>query len=578
MNKRKKKSSIRIAILVPVIILGIVCIVSNLLAITNIRKVNKNATEITNKYMVSIEELSEIQKEAQDVHKQALSHIIATDFTTMIKVVENIKEREAALDTRIADYSQYIDANSQAAYEELLSNYDNFKHAIVKLVASSANSRTAEAYAYANGDVATCGQAIEDNIAVLNGNISAAAEEAKAQLESVYSTSMMTSNITIVVSALSLLVAMFSVMKRVVKPVTAAEKELTDIISGIDDRNGDLTRRVPILSNDEISALGNGINSFMEKLQHIFTVISSNSVRMEGVVNEVLDHVRTSNDSASDLSAVTEELSATMQEVANNASVINDRTNEVNGQVTEIAERSGEINQYSIEMKLRADEMEQTARKNSELTSEKVEEILAVLNRAIEDSNSVDQVNTLTNEILSISSQTNLLALNASIEAARAGEAGKGFAVVAEEIRQLADSTRETANRIQDINAVVTGAVHNLADHANNMINYMKEDIMPEFENFVTTGGQYREDAAYIEGVMNEFTEKTDELKTVMSEITGSINSITSAIEEGVKGVTGAAESTQVLVEDMDNIARRMGENSEIAGDLKKETAVFTKL
>lgn len=179
---------------------------------------------------------------------------------------------------------------------------------------------------------------------------------------------------------------------------------------------------------------------------------------------------------------------------------------------------------------------------------------------------------------MSISSQTNLLALNASIEAARAGEAGKGFAVVAEEIRQLADSTRDTANRIQDINAVVTGAVHNLADHSNNMVTYMREDILPEFETFVTTGGQYKEDAAYIEGVMNEFAEKTDELKTVMAEITGSIHSITNAIEEGVKGVTGAAESTQVLVEDMDHIAKRMGENSEIAGDLKEETAIFTKL
>ena len=154
----------------------------------------------------------------------------------------------------------------------------------------------------------------------------------------------------------------------------------------------------------------------------------------------------------------------------------------------------------------------------------------------------------LTNEILSISSQTNLLALNASIEAARAGEAGKGFAVVADEIRQLADSSRETANRIQEINVVVTNAVHNLAGNANNLVEYL-----------------------------NEFTDKTDALKRAMDEIAASISTITDAIDEGAKGVNGAAESTQMLVVDMEKISNRMDVNEKIAGVLQQGTDIFTK-
>ena len=143
------------------------------------------------------------------------------------------------------------------------------------------------------------------------------------------------------------------------------------------------------------------------------------------------------------------------------------------------------------------------------------------------------------------------------------------------EIRQLADSSRETANRIQQINQVVTNAVHNLAGNANNLVEYMNDSILPEFENFVSSGEQYRDNATYIESVMNEFTAKTDDLKRAMDEIAVSIGTITDAIEEGARGVTGAAESTQMLVEDMEKISNRMDENQKIAGALQKETDIF---
>jgi methyl-accepting chemotaxis protein len=267
-----------------------------------------------------------------------------------------------------------------------------------------------------------------------------------------------------------------------------------------------------------------------------------------------------------------------MEEVADSAGTINKNTEAVRAEVDEMADKSREINEYSKTMKEHADAMEQSARTTMAETNAKVEEILASLNQAIADSQSVDQVNSLTAEIMSIATQTNLLSLNASIEAARAGAAGKGFAVVAGEIGNLAENSKRTAGNIQEINSVVVDAAHNLSESANELVDYLQNSILPQFEKFVEDGEKYKNNANYIEGVMDDFSNKTEGFKSTFNDIAESINNITTSIEDGVRGVSSAAESTQTLVSDMDNISKRMDENSRIAGELDEETAIFAKI
>lgn len=576
--KKKGYASIKVIILVPVFILGLVSVLSNVTAISNIRNVNMTASEIADDYMVSISRLGSIQEQAQEIHRLALSHILATDLDTMITLVDQIRAEETELEGQLAEYEQYLLEEDRNAYKQLLVSYDSFQYAIGNLMAYSGDSDNEAAYACANGELATYGAEMQTQIDEMVASANEAASGARGDLSDVYSRSIALNTVTIIVSVAALLLALFSVLRKVIRPLTKTQREITEIISDIDNRQGDLTKRVSILSNDEIASLGNGINLFMSKLQDIFRMITANSKKMDVVVNDVLDSVTTSNGSVTDLSALTEELAATMHEMSANASVINRNTESVKDEVDAIAERTNEINEYTKQMKEHADSMENTARSNMESTSVKVSEILDVLNQAIADSDSVSQVNTLTKDILDIARQTNLLALNASIEAARAGEAGKGFAVVATEISQLAAASQQAANRIQEINNVVTAAVHNLAENANGLISYMNDSILPEFEGFVTSGSEYKRNASYIESVMDEFAMKTDKLQKEMLEIAGSINTIAAAIDEGVNGVSSAADSTQIFVGDMENITHLMDDNQSIAAALKQETEIFVNL
>ena len=573
----KKRTSLKTLILLPVFILGALTIICNVMAINNIRTVNSNAADITDNCMRSVSDLGEIKNDIQVIHTLGLSHIIATDLNTMISVVGKINDNQEELEQKLNEYKKYVQTDDMDTYNSLVSNCDTMKYELGNIMAYSALGKNEEAYAIANGVVSDSSKAIQKDIEVLSTHANDTASKARERLTSVYVRSLVSNGIVIIISVIVIIVAIYCVMKYVIKPIIATNKDIRDIIDGIDNGEGDLTKRVRVISNDEIADLGNGINLFMDKLQEILKLIIENTNYMENVVAEVDGSVVKSNDSASDLSAMTEELSATMQDVGLSVNTINDNADDILKDVEIIATKSDDINLFSKEMKANAEKIESDARYNMVQTGEKVGNILDVLNKAIEDSKSVDQVNNLTNDILNISSQTNLLALNASIEAARAGEAGKGFAVVADEIRQLADSSRETANKIQSINSVVVAAVNNLSDNANNLVSYLQQTILPEFQTFVDGGVKYKENASYIENAMDEFVEKTDVLKKNMDEIAHSINTITTVVDEGAAGVNNAAISTQNLVEDIVNISNKMIENKSIAQNLKNSTNIFAK-
>ena len=575
---QKKKLSTKLIILIPVFILGIFSIISNVMSVSNIRNVNRSAVQISEVSLKNVSGLAEIQKQTQDIHNLGLSHIIAVDLDSMIQLVEKIRSQEDALEKDLESYKIYVTPDTKKEYNDIKKNYEELKYECANVMAFSAAGKSEDAYELANGKISKCADAIESDIESNKKIVNQDANAQRQKLTSAYHSSIGTSIVTILISIAALFSAMVAVLRWVIYPLANTNREMNEIISEIDNRQGDLTRRVTITNNKEVASVGGGINAFMAKLQEIFRMISSNSRDLEGVVNEVRESVQTSNGSVSDLSALTEELSATMQDISDNASRINENTESVAGEVKSIAEKTIEINQYTKEMKEHAEAMEHAARENMDTTGAKVNDIVSVLSQAIEDSNSVNQVDNLTNDILNIASQTNLLALNASIEAARAGDAGKGFAVVASEISQLAAASQEAANNIQSINAIVITAVHNLADNANGLVEYMNEKILPEFQKFVESGGAYHDKATFIEGVMADFEAKTDSLQNSMDEIANSVNTISHAIEEGVSGVVSAADSTQVLVSDMDKISKKMDENFAIAEGLKKETSVFTKL
>lgn len=400
-------------------------------------------------------------------------------------------------------------------------------------------------------------------------------ESLKQQQEEQYMRSIRTLMAQIIVAVFVLGLVVLICMKWIITPLHKISKGLNSIVDGIERGEGDLSIRFEENSKDEIGQLNSGMNQFVEKIQQIIIHMAANAEELNAVVQSVSNKVDGSNENASDISAIMEELAATMEELSATLQHVNGNVNEANTYVEDMSRESENIHQYAKDMKQRAKELETNAQSNKENTTIMVAEIIDRMNEAVEESKSVDKVAKLTDDILSITNQTNLLALNASIEAARAGEAGKGFAVVAGEISQLADSSREAAGNIQSINEMVIQAVEKLSTAATNMVNYINQNILPDYESFVSSGEQYSSDAVYIDETMESYAQKNMELARICSELVGSVNGISGAVEECADGVTSAAENIEGLVSSIHDIRNDMDKNVTIAKALKGDADHF---
>ena len=577
--KRMKNLGIVQKIAVPMLILFFMVVMLSLSGITGAEQIMIMGTEINTVHFANVNNLKEINYNLERLQRIAFEHCVAEDDNTMRELEKETEEVYTRNNIIINELANNVD--DERIVELLLqfrTVYNAFQIDFTSSIKESAKNNKAVGAKIANTFIAEDRAAlmeIIDEIVLITEN---AMTEKVAEQESLYGLIKLKSFIIGGVVAVVWFIVLILILMGVVSPVKTVSAQLRDMISKIEKGQGDLTVRVAVKSKDEIGQLAEGINSYIETLQGIIGRITINSNRIDEIVGAVSSSVATANGSSIDISAVMEELSAAMEEMSATVMQINENATYVRGEVVGLTSASNELVGYTVDMRGRAAELESTAIQNKEYTSEMITNILSTFKQAIEDSKSVDRVNDLTGEILSISSQTNLLALNASIEAARAGEAGKGFAVVADEIRKLADASKEAAHNIQTINNVVIIAVKELIKNSNELVDYINESILPDYDKFVDSGRQYNADSVHVNEVVDQFNSMAENLNVLIQNISEAITGISAAVEESANGVSDAAMNTGELVKEINYISSEMESNSEVASELKNEASIFVNL
>ena len=574
----KKKSSVIAKLIIPVAVLGCIAIMIAGVSLYSMTAVQKESNQISGEGVRATICMDEINLAFANTQKLTLALCAEPSKDLYEYVASQLTEYQSNVDSyekELLAMDHYFTADDIQLMNETFDLLTEAQGTTVELMQTAMAGDSAAAVAKANSVMTEWSDTIAVNMDTLISRNDELVKQNIQEQKDLYNQNMILSLILLAISFVAFVMVVVVIIKTVVKPLRKQTSELTEIIDEIKGGHGDLTKRVTVKSMDEIGQSSIGINHFIETLQNIMSNIISNSNVLDGVVGNVASSVAASSDNANDISAIMEELSATMEEVSATTNSVSENTTAAEGKVQKMAGQTKVMSQYAQDMKKRATELEHTATENMNNTNEMIGEITTEMNQALENSKSVEKVAQLTADILNISSQTNLLALNASIEAARAGEAGKGFAVVADEIRQLADSSRETANNIQTINEQVIEAVQGLVVSSEKIVGYINENILPDYRAFVQGGQQYNDDATHIDNTMAEYAGEAQDILATMMEMTEAIEGISRAVEESANGVTDAATNIDSLVQSMSTVNGQMEENSTVAKNLKEESAAF---
>jgi len=372
-------------------------------------------------------------------------------------------------------------------------------------------------------------------------------------------------------SLLAGLLASFVIAQGIMTPLRSLQEELTELA----ERGGDLTQNIKVRGNDEIASLGSAVNMFVEKIRAMFAQVVEEARHLGCTIDEANRAMSSLNLEIQNISASTEQLSASTEETAASTEVIKETCDNLSHLTESFSSNAQEGSRMAEDINRRAEELRTMALDSQQTAEEMHKDVDRKLRLAIDQSRAVEQINLLSNAILSITEQTNLLALNAAIEAARAGEAGRGFAVVADEIRKLAEQSKHTVGEIQATTRTVVESVLNLTDSSHQVLTYLDEQIAKDYEMLLKTSQQYGRDAAAIESLTADFRDGSEELLNLFKGLNQTVSGISLATAEGAEGTLHIAQNTAAVQEHAGQVVAAFEQARESSESLSSLMAVF---
>ena len=568
--KKTRNSSMAVKLVAILVLMVAVTMVSNVINYDAMVKMNHSIKDVTDSKVPDLQNAYNIQYSLEAVQKDFYRYLATTKGETSHTEARNdyAADREAVADL----VQQMYDATEGDGQKQIMQKiYDGVNNVLERMdnaMEKYDDGKTGKVSIEVNV-IRVCMEEVNAYITGIQQKSVNEMDEATAQAHATYQA---VSKVCVGMAVASILVGVAGILViliGVVKPMRAATRDLMKMITEIDGGSGDLTAHLKVRGNDEIGQMVRGFNQFIDVLRNLIEKIKKGSGELEHTAASVDNGVRAAGDKITGTSATMEQLAASMQEVSATVINITENIESIRKDITVMADKTGEGLERVDSIRQKAEGMKADATASQVSAADMVARISGELSTAIEQSKQVEEINKLTDEILSISSQTNLLALNASIEAARAGEAGKGFAVVAEEIGKLARATSDATTNITAIILeiqkeieVVSSQMFSMKDETEKcmgvmgdtravfeQINQEIDDVGADVQGLEGAVGLLNSNKAKVVDRFSDISSETEELAASSQDILGKVD------QQSVE-----MENIHTAIESLHNVVTKLNE------------------
>ena len=576
-GKRKRGVGIGIKIMVLLLLLAITAISCVGVLVWTLQSVIGMSDQIVSEQVAEQEKISTLSRQFTYINSQVLTHVMTTISVTMDTLSEKILQDITDMEQQIEEFGYLLSEGDERkeALDSASAELAKYRKTVESLLVTSAENKT-QAYVSATSNLPMFNEHIENYMNRMLEITAQEMEQAQGQMEQSAARVPGIISVASIALLVVVIVIMLGLRLWVIGPVKKATKQVDELVEGIRCNKGDITKRIHVGSRDEVGRLAIAINDLVAQMQIIIRAITEGCGQMEEKQADIISNVEKVNATADHTMRNLGVMSRGMQLVTGAIEGVQQDTGVLDHTVENMLEVAQNGRNYAADIKEKAGKMKVTAVESKQEATLVMKEIDTAMTESIANSRQIHKITELTEEILGIAGTTNLLALNASIEAARAGEAGRGFAVVAEEIRKLADSSRESANNIQEISNRVVESVEELSENATRLLEFMNTRVMKDYDALEDTGSNYHEAADHVDEMMNEFGQKIDELLSVLQNVNTANTQMEATVGDSTEKLSVVEKNNQGLQQEMKDISYAVEELAASAGQLKESIRCFT--